>query len=60
MSPQYILTGNMVFLYYRTIPNMKMEIEVSVMNRGLLSDEFIGYVAVPLREYDVYERPRSQ
>ncbi|XP_045174746.2 rab11 family-interacting protein 1-like isoform X3 [Mercenaria mercenaria] len=42
-----------------SIPHMSAEVEVQVMNRGLLSDEFIGYVSVPLKQYDVYERPRS-
>mgnify|MGYP000060685207 FL=1 len=39
---------------------MASDVEVQVMNRGLLSDEFIGYASVPLRNYDVYDRPKNQ
>jgi hypothetical protein len=39
---------------------MSSDVDVHVMNRGLLSDEFIGFVAIPLKNYDVYERPKSQ
>ena len=39
---------------------MGMDVELNVMNRGLLSDEFIGYVAVPLNQFGVYERPESR
>ncbi|XP_060568983.1 rab11 family-interacting protein 5-like [Ruditapes philippinarum] len=38
---------------------MSSEVDVQVMNRGLLSDEFIGYASIPLKQYDVYERPKS-
>ncbi|KAL3841685.1 hypothetical protein ACJMK2_019795 [Sinanodonta woodiana] len=30
------------------------------MHRGLLSDEFLGYISVPLWEYSIYDRPRNQ
>ncbi|XP_052243677.1 rab11 family-interacting protein 5-like isoform X3 [Dreissena polymorpha] len=36
---------------------MQCSIEVNVMNRGMLSDEFIGYASIPLHEYEVYDRP---
>ena len=39
---------------------MNMDVELNVMNRGLLSDEFIGYVPVPLSQFGVYERPESR
>ena len=42
------------------IPDMGHDVEVNVMNRGLLSDEFIGYASVPLHDCDVYERPTSR
>ena len=37
-----------------------MDVELHVMNRGLLSDEFLGYVPVPLSQFGVYERPESR
>ncbi|KAK3583265.1 hypothetical protein CHS0354_011152 [Potamilus streckersoni] len=43
-----------------TISTLKSEVEVFVMHRGLLSDEFLGYVSVPLWEYSIYDRPRNQ
>ncbi|XP_052801316.1 rab11 family-interacting protein 1-like isoform X2 [Mya arenaria] len=42
------------------IPDMGSDVEISVLNRGLLSDEFIGYVSLPLHDYDVYDRPTSR
>ncbi|WAR02637.1 RFIP2-like protein [Mya arenaria] len=39
---------------------MGSDVEISVLNRGLLSDEFIGYVSLPLHDYDVYDRPTSR
>ena len=39
---------------------MQNDVELHVMNRGLLSDEFIGYVPVPLNQFGVYERPESR
>ncbi|KAL4224668.1 hypothetical protein ACF0H5_015365 [Mactra antiquata] len=41
------------------IPSIESEVDVQVMNRGLLSDEFIGYTSVPLKDFDFYERPKS-
>ena len=45
---------------FRSIPDMQNDVELHVMNRGLLSDEFIGYVPVPLNQFGVYERPESR
>ena len=39
---------------------MQTDVELTVLNRGLLSDEFIGYVPVPLSQFGVYERPESR
>ncbi|XP_063397902.1 rab11 family-interacting protein 2-like isoform X2 [Mytilus trossulus] len=42
------------------LPTMNMEVQLHVMHRGMLSDDFIGYCSVPLWHYKVYERPSSQ
>ncbi|XP_071181965.1 rab11 family-interacting protein 2-like isoform X2 [Mytilus edulis] len=42
------------------LPTMNMEVQLNVMHRGMLSDDFIGYCSVPLWHYKVYERPSSQ
>ncbi|XP_033751723.1 rab11 family-interacting protein 1-like isoform X1 [Pecten maximus] len=39
---------------------MDQDISVTVMHRGLLSDDFIGYATIPLSDYKVYDRPKSQ
>ncbi|KAJ8299225.1 hypothetical protein KUTeg_023285 [Tegillarca granosa] len=43
-----------------TIPHMHSEITIQVMHRGMLSDDFIGHTTIPLWEYKLYERPKSQ
>ena len=45
---------------FRYISDMQTDVELTVLNRGLLSDEFIGYVPVPLSQFGVYERPESR
>ncbi|XP_041366611.1 rab11 family-interacting protein 2-like [Gigantopelta aegis] len=42
------------------IPHMHSEIEVTLYHRGVLSDDFLGYVSVALWDYKVGERPQSQ
>ncbi|XP_069133997.1 rab11 family-interacting protein 2-like isoform X1 [Argopecten irradians] len=39
---------------------MDQDISVTVMHRGLLSDDFIGYATIPLSDYKVFDRPKSQ
>jgi len=39
---------------------MQTDIQVTVMHRGMLSDDFIGYATVPLAENKVFDRPKSQ
>ncbi|XP_060066740.1 rab11 family-interacting protein 1-like [Ylistrum balloti] len=39
---------------------MDQDITVTVMHRGLLSDDFIGYATIPLSDYKVFDRPKSQ
>ncbi|KAL5006376.1 hypothetical protein ScPMuIL_015182 [Solemya velum] len=43
-----------------SISEMHTQVELSIMHRGILSDEFLGYAAVPLWEHNVFERPKSQ
>ncbi|CAL1544771.1 unnamed protein product [Lymnaea stagnalis] len=41
------------------IPSLQTEIEVTVFHHGVLSDDFLGYVTIPLWEYKVTETPKS-
>ncbi|KAH9518765.1 hypothetical protein Btru_006201, partial [Bulinus truncatus] len=41
------------------IPNLHSEIEVSVFHHGVLSDDFLGYLSIPLWEQKVTESPKS-
>ncbi|OWF56758.1 rab11 family-interacting protein 2-like isoform X1 [Mizuhopecten yessoensis] len=43
-----------------SISGMDQDITVTVMHRGLLSDDFIGYAAIPLSDFKVFDRPKSQ
>ncbi|KAH9518767.1 hypothetical protein Btru_006204 [Bulinus truncatus] len=42
------------------IPNLHSEIEVSVFHHGVLSDDFLGYLSIPLWEQKVTESPKSR
>ncbi|GFO20940.1 Rab11-interacting protein [Plakobranchus ocellatus] len=42
-----------------TIPHMHSVVEVTLYHRGLLSDDFLGYAAVPIWEQKVADTPRS-
>ena len=57
------LTSIMFFLLYRTIPSHgnTADISLTVLHRNFLGvDEFLGQVCLPLRDFDVYERPKSK
>lgn len=41
------------------IPHMHSVVEVTLYHRGLLSDDFLGYAAVPIWETKVGDTPRS-
>ncbi|XP_059145761.1 rab11 family-interacting protein 2-like, partial [Physella acuta] len=41
------------------IPNMQTEIEVTVYHHGVISDDFLGYVSIPLWEHKVTETSKS-
>ncbi|GFS01442.1 rab11-interacting protein [Elysia marginata] len=41
------------------IPHMHSVVEVTLYHRGLLSDDFLGYAAVPIWERKVGDTPRS-
>ncbi|KAK0049570.1 rab11 family-interacting protein 1, partial [Biomphalaria pfeifferi] len=41
------------------IASLHSEIEVSLFHHGVLSDDFLGYVAIPLWEQKVTETPKS-
>ena len=50
-------------LFARLIPSQgnTADIVLTVLHRNFLGvDEFLGRVDVPLRDFDVYERPRSR
>ena len=52
-----------IWLYYRSIPEQgnKAEIVLTVLHRNFLGvDEFLGLVSIPLRDFDVYERPKTK
>ncbi|KAK3102223.1 hypothetical protein FSP39_009733 [Pinctada imbricata] len=42
------------------IPSMQSDVQIHVMHRGMLTDDFIGYCSIPLCEYNLYDRPKSQ
>ncbi|KAK7473651.1 hypothetical protein BaRGS_00035129 [Batillaria attramentaria] len=42
------------------IPHMHSEIEVQVFNRGVLSDDFLGFATIPLWEQKIQDKPKSQ
>ncbi|XP_070199976.1 rab11 family-interacting protein 2-like isoform X2 [Littorina saxatilis] len=42
------------------IPHLHSEIEVSVFHRGVLSDDFLGYAAIPLWEQKIQDKPKTQ
>ena len=47
---------------FRTIPSHgnTADISLTVLHRNFLGvDEFLGQVSLPLRDFDVYERPKS-
>ena len=53
---------NLTFLF-RTIPTQgnTAEIVLNVLHRNFLGvDEFLGMVSMPLRDFDVYERPKTK
>ena len=57
------LTPIMFFLLFRTIPSHgnTADINLTVLHRNFLGvDEFLGQVSLPLRDFDVYERPKSK
>ena len=57
------LTPLMFFLLPRTIPSHgnTADINLTVLHRNFLGvDEFLGQVSLPLRDFDVYERPKSK
>ena len=50
-------------VFYRTIPQQgnTAEIVLNVLHRNFLGvDEFLGMVSLPLRDFDVYERPKTK
>ena len=47
----------------RTIPQQgnTAEIVLTALHRNFLGvDEFLGLVSIPLRDFDVYERPKTK
>ena len=47
----------------RSIPSQgnTADIQLTVLHRNFLGvDEFLGQVSLPLRDFDVYERPKSK
>ena len=50
-------------LLFRSIPSQgnTAEIVLNVLHRNFLGvDEFLGMVSMPLRDFDVYERPKTK
>ena len=48
---------------FRSIPNQgnTADIQLTVLHRNFLGvDEFLGQVSLPLRDFDVYERPKTK
>ena len=48
---------------FRYISDMQIEsqdVELTVLNRGLLYDKYIGYVPVPLSQFGVYDWTESR
>nr|AMB26728.1 rab11-interacting protein [Leptochiton asellus] len=42
------------------IPSLQEDIEVTVYHRSILQDDFLGFCSIPLSDYKVYDRPKSQ
>ncbi|XP_064600379.1 rab11 family-interacting protein 2-like isoform X2 [Liolophura sinensis] len=42
------------------IPSLQDDLEVTVYHRSILQDDFLGYCSIPLSDYKVYDRPKSQ
>lgn len=58
-----IFAASMTFYIFRTIPQQgnTAEIVLNVLHRNFLGvDEFLGMVSMPLRDFDVYERPKTK
>ena len=58
------MTSQTIFVsFFRSIPQQgnTAEIVLNVVHRNFLGvDEFLGMVAMPLRDFDVYERPKTK
>ena len=51
------------FVNFRSIPSHgnTAEIALTALHRNFMGvDEFLGLVSIPLREFDVYDRPRTR
>lgn len=52
-----------IIFFSRAIPSHgnTAEIALTALHRNFMGvDEFLGLVAIPLREFDVYDRPRTR
>jgi hypothetical protein len=55
--------SNFPILYFRAIPQQgnTAEVVLTALHRNFLGvDEFLGIVTLPLRDFDVYERPKTK
>ena len=48
-------------LFFSPIPDMSGSVILNAYHRSFLGlDDFLGHVAIPLNQFQIYERPRSR